>query len=89
MDTSSSRQRPSEFDVLKYQVEEETEDQKIDNLQDSNAGVKIEEGDQGRPKSRDNQIHTLDTASQGSVTANKKGENKEAGLESALVIWNS
>ncbi|MCD9638566.1 hypothetical protein HAX54_022623 [Datura stramonium] len=49
----------NQFDVLKDQVKDENEDQKIDNLRDSNAG------------------------------ANKKGENKEAGLESALVIWNS
>ncbi|MCE5166331.1 hypothetical protein HAX54_017669 [Datura stramonium] len=79
----------NQFNVLKDQVEDEKEDQKIDNLQDSSTGGKIEEGDQGTPKSRENQSHMPFTASQGSATTNKKEENKEAGIESALVIWNS
>ncbi|MCE2054923.1 hypothetical protein HAX54_041658 [Datura stramonium] len=79
----------NQFDVLKDQVEDEKEDKNIDNLQDSNAEGKIEEGDQGTLKRRNNQIHMPDTTSRGTITANKKGDNEEAGLESKLVICNS
>ncbi|MCD7462401.1 hypothetical protein HAX54_048487, partial [Datura stramonium] len=74
----------NQFDVLKDQVEDEKEDQKIDNLQDLTVGGKREEGNQETPKSRENQSHMSDITSQGSVTANKKEEHKEAGLESAM-----
>ncbi|MCD7467221.1 hypothetical protein HAX54_004541 [Datura stramonium] len=70
--------------MVKQQIETKT----VMMNEDRNKG-KIEEGDQGTPKSRENQSHMPNNASQGSVTANKKEENKEIGLESTLVIWNS